>query len=391
MGATGHVVEDRVRADTPESVSLPEPARAQEEEVEKRSRATTPKPALAAEPNSSPLSSASNPFSDDEPENMFSPPSSPPNPQQRPLVSHLKARKPTFSFLNRKRKRDNADSDADMPLSEIGSNATHVRKLLPPPKKQRLTQMRIDLGGEVRKTCKGCGMEYVPSHEEDAALHKIFHGLNIAGVDLGKGFVKEVGALEWLDEGESVVLVDGRSSASIRKRVRKVMDVVKTDLGAVEIEDAQLWGVQEKAELRGKGNMKTAIINTEEGGKVFLYCIGDKCVGLCLAERIRSASRVVSKARDNPKGSLTTEPSITPMLLGISRIWTSKSHRRKGIALTLLNKACSHYFYGIQVPKKMVAFSQPTQNGTQLAERWFDLGKAKSDDADGWHVYTEGK
>ena len=290
--------------------------------------------------------------------------------------------------MSRKRKRLDADSDTDSPLAEIDFNATHARKSLPLAKKPRLTQMRIDLGGDVQRTCKGCGMEYVPSHEEDAALHKSFHQLNIDGVELGRGFVKDIGALDWLGEGQSVVLVDGRSSTPIRKKVRKVLEVVKTDLGAVEIDDERLWGSQKKSASKSKTQTS---LDAVEGGKIFLYCVGDKCVGLCLAERIQSASKVVARAADDLKSSLTTEPSIAPMLLGISRIWTSKSHRRKGVASVLLDNARAHYFYGIEVPRKMIAFSQPTESGSRLADRWFNHGKArdKENDLDGWHVYTE--
>ena len=82
------------------------------------------------------------------------------------------------------------------------------------------------------------------------------------------------------------------------------------------------------------------------------------------------------------------------MLLGISRIWVSKSHRRKGIATRLLDSARAHFFYGFRVPKKMVAFSQPTESGRQLAEKWFGAVALEkrtdgSSEGDGWHVYAE--
>ena len=384
MSATGHVVEDTIRSETPESITLPPPAK----NVEGAPGEATPEPDdLAAEPASSPLSSASNPFSDDDHADCFSPPSSPPNRQRRSPTPQVQIRKPTFSFLGRKRKRVETEPETDTPLSEIPLNATYMRKSLPLAKKPRLTQMRIDLGGEIQRTCKECGMEYIPSHEEDAALHKSFHGLNIDGVDLGKGFVKEARLLDRLDEGGSVVVVDNRSSASIRRRARKVLGVVKTDLGAVEIEDEKLWGPQEKIHTKAKSKVLGGM--AEEYPKLFLYCLGDKCVGVCLAERIRSASKVVARAADHPKGSLATEPSVAPMLLGISRIWTSKSHRRRGIASILLDSARLHYFYGIEVPRKMVAFSQPTESGSQLAERWFSSRENKDDRADTWHVYAE--
>ena len=77
-----------------------------------------------------------------------------------------------------------------------------------------------------------------------------------------------------------------------------------------------------------------------------------------------------------------TEISPDIALLGISRIWTSKSHRRKGIASALLDCARGNFFYGVEVPKEIVAFSQPTESGGYLAEGWFG-------EKTGWHVYSE--
>lgn len=128
---------------------------------------------------------------------------------------------------------------------------------------------------------------------------------------------------------------------------------------------------------------------TNEGYKAFMYCVGDKCVGLCLAERIHGASKIVGyekgKARDTDaarSSSILTETSTEAVLLGISRIWTSKSHRRNGIATILLDAARTNFFYGIEIPKKMVAFSQPTDSGKRLGDEWYGART-------GWHVYSE--
>ena len=133
---------------------------------------------------------------------------------------------------------------------------------------------------------------------------------------------------------------------------------------------------------------------TEDRYKAFLYIVGDKCVGFCLAERIHNASRVLSPIKSSssqptistPAASRSSSISISTerdaALLGISRIWTSKSHRRKGVSSALLDCARGNFFYGIEIPKEMVAFSQPSESGGQLADSWY--GKKT-----GWHVYAE--
>ena len=357
---------------------------------------TTP-PRVVLTGTSSPISVKNAIFSSEAPRELtVSPPSSPP---PRIVSPSLKSHKPAFSFL--KRKRTDVESTTG-PLSEVPPNSTNARKGFGPAKKMRLTQMQIDLGGELRRACKGCGMEYIPSNAEDAALHKKFHSMNIGGVDMGRGFAKDVTVVGSIGDGEVVAMVEAKSALGLRNKVRKVLEVVNRELGAVEVDESMLWGKVcdavaanqkgAKGKRRGLRAAKTEGAN-EERFKAFLFLAGDKCTGLCLAERIHTASRVEdSKDREfleNEAGvaarssSVMIEATGDPALLGISRIWTSKSHRRKGIASALMDCARANFFYGIEVPKDMVAFSQPSESGGKLAEGWFG-------DRSGWHVYAEG-
>jgi N-acetyltransferase len=118
-----------------------------------------------------------------------------------------------------------------------------------------------------------------------------------------------------------------------------------------------------------------------------------RCVGLCLAEGIDKAFRVVEPERkvDKEKASDPAEAQRSELLsisqdtdeaaIGISRIWTSRGSRKKGIARALL-KCVAKTFLSKVTPKDMVAFSQPTEMGTALARRWFGQEY-------GWHVYID--
>lgn len=359
-------------------------------------------PASSSTVPSSPLRSDAILFSDNAP--VASPPSSPP---QLLLSPPPAARKPAFSFLKRKRSAcDTAPLElVNEPLSDTTNN---VLKLPPRPvKKPRLTQMQIDLGGEIRKMCPTCKMEYIPSNNEDSALHKEFHSMNVEGVDLGKGFSKYPGlnkirCIKGLSrEGETMAIVDRRSSGGAKKKVRKVLEVVNTELSAADVDDEQLWGGIESStpvpepriSKKGKAN-KGGSDKRGDRFKAFLYFDGDNCVGLCLAEKIGAACRVVDPQAErhdeqkvNPvseSSSISCSTTADVALLGISRLWTSKSHRGRGIAIDLLDCARGNFFYGMEVPKNLVAFSQPTESGGRLARRWFDA-------ATGWHVYREGQ
>jgi len=99
-------------------------------------------------------------------------------------------------------------------------------------------------------------------------------------------------------------------------------------------------------------------------------------------------SRLLSKVTttsDLPRiqGSelLSVSEEANEAAIGISRIWTSKGSRKKGIAKALL-KCVAKTFLTKVTAKDMVAFSQPTEMGTALARRWFGQEY-------GWHVYID--
>ncbi|EEH34925.1 N-acetyltransferase ECO1 [Paracoccidioides lutzii Pb01] len=346
---------------------------------------------------SSPSRRTSMAFSEDLlDDDLSTPPSSPPLQLTPPPVN---TRKPTFSFLKRKRaSNNNSISSNGAPLTEVNFNSVRAATDPPPqklPKQQRqiqsqppLKQMQIDLGVDIRKTCATCGMEYIPSNAEDVVLHKKFHDMNSSGVDLGKAFVR-ANACRWVyeaarfDEGY-VVIVDRKSSPSARKQAIRVLEVVNKELSAPDIEDSVLWSQTEPPErLRKNGSNERA-----DRFKVFLHMKDSKCVGLCLTERIWE-SHVVKRPEGtgNDGGqlngsSITVSKEAYPAVVGISRVWTSASSRRMGIAMDLLDCVVSNYIYGMEIPKSQIAFSQPTESGCRLIEAFFGPDEQ-------WRVYKE--
>lgn len=402
MDVTGTIVEDEVfvpSKSTRESVVVPS------DEVQ-ASSSTVP---------SSPPRSERALFSDDTPFDarsespLSSLPESPPPPPPPPpeLPSPPPAmRKPAFAFVKRKRV---SGSDAPCgpqcePLTEVAHNIIKTRR---GRRKSKLTQMQIDLGGEIRRSCKVCGMEFIPSNKEDAALHEDFCAIGNQGVDIGQALLKDRGITRLqTTEGsrrskEFVVIVDRRSSGGARKQVRRVLEIVNAELSASDIKDDELWGFVQSAppESKCQGSMKGGSKAEEpevsrDRFKVFMYLVDAKCAGFCLAEKISYAHPVAASETgesQEQKSSLLSKSSSISIaaetdiaLIGISRIWTSRKFRSKGIATMLLDCVRGNFFYGMEVPKDLVAFSQPTESGGRLAMRWFE---AKT----GWHVYTGGQ
>lgn len=396
MGANGEVIEEKFGGYEEDEPAQDAPSDKATVHIE--DDVPPPSEDLAAiAPGSSSVSAPSSPpagdralFSSDAPQDdeseLSSALSSPPRlPSPLPV-----ARKPAFSFL--KRKRPTTDDGASEPLSDITANARRI----PPLSKKALTQMQIDLGGEVRKACRICGMEYIPSVKEDSALHSKFCAMNVGGVDMGKPFLRD-DTVKRIDskktrgsDKEMVVIVSRTSSLAARNRTRKVFEVVNAELSSADIEDDQLWGAlypaEKVAETRKSNSDK--VDRRGDRFKAFLYMVENRCVGFCLAEKISNAFQVVPTGIGGEMGNIaTTRGSSISMsttadvvLLGISRIWTSKSYRGRGLAVDVLDCARNCFFYGVAAPKNLVAFSQPTESGKRLAEHWFE---AES----GWHVY----
>ena len=345
MGPNGHVIE-KVLNDGVPKVEKPIPEVAQEKSVESQHEDATRRRASSVTVPSTPPAAEHVIFSpgalssDSE---LSSLPSSPPQ-----LPSPLpKSRKPTFSFL--KRKRDAADNArSSRPLSNITANAQKA----PPPTQKTMTQMQIDLGGDVRKKCRTCGMEYIPSVKEDARLHKEYCGMNSGGIEMGNPFlkdksVKKIRSKKVLDsEKEVVVVVDEKCSLGARHKAQRVFDVVNAELNAAVSVDGALW-----SENDGESGGKQKKI---ERSKVFLHLVGDRCVGFCLAEKISEAYRVISQETKRPQdegisptrksSSVSHSTTAEVVLLGVSRIWTSNAHRGRGLATNLLECARGNFF-----------------------------------------------
>lgn len=290
-------------------------------------------------------------------------------------------------------------------------------------------------------------MPYLPSSAEDVASHRRYHNANVGGVDVPAGAMKDAsvataverksktskgtrGAGMLKPQQDLVLEVCRRSSRPLRGLAKKVLAVAERELGAVPTGEADLWGVVAEPGRAARtttppdrGGGAPRLLGERAGSfrerhKVYLCVRGGKCIALCLAERIYRARAVLSRperemgmqdrdaasALPSPPPSSppphTAAPPHEPLMpvtarlssahrtarLGISRIWVSRDCRGVGIATHLLDAACAG-MEGVVGAKRgekgLVAFSQPTEGGTRLAERW-------SGREVGWMVYDEG-
>lgn len=110
---------------------------------------------------------------------------------------------------------------------------------------------------------------------------------------------------------------------------------------------------------------------------MFLLVSGNKrVIGCVIAEMIEKAFEIVSDGRNGEKGEIletvVCSKQPLPAKIGISRIWTLSSQRRKGIGRKLLDVVRENMCEGIVVPKKQVAMTQPTSQGRMFATKYFE-------------------
>ena len=430
--------------------------------------------ALSSSPSrkNSTIFSAAEERDDELSSSTITPPSSPP-PELQITPPNVKARKPTFSFLNKekkdhksaKRKRDEQSSGPGgnesgrmeiEPLSEIFNSSIRTQNPQPvindaptqqdlertpvarptiqipkaqAPPKQKLVQSVLDLGQSlVPATCPQCQMSYMPSVPEDTQLHNMYHNRDNSGIELGKPFLKS--AMRWCYQVPqipgSVIVVDRKMAIPSRRTVQRVLEIVNKELGSVEIKEDELW-----SQRVPDGEDEEAGGRKADRFKAFMHIIDDKCVAICLAERITKAHRVLpgetatseslplngnfglnrpaspaptesndedttkissqrpqiptpvaSPTSSSPSSSISISERTYPAVVGVSRIWTSKAFRHKGIANNLLECVLNQFIYGMELEPQQVAFSQPTESGAALARTWFG-------ERDGWAVYRE--
>jgi N-acetyltransferase len=209
--------------------------------------------------------------------------------------------------------------------------------------KKPLQQMRLAVGQRVETTCRECGMQYLASDEQDSRLHKRFHVRAYEGLEWNANYGKTI---QTFPDGGAIVQVDAVSRNAEKKAVEDLLELVNRELNAPAANEA--WK------------------NEVGQGAAYIYVVKKRAVGLLLVER-------VSKGRwlDTASGELLENAEqVDTVLMGISRIYTTKNHRRNRVATKLLNACTNHFIYGIRVEKTQIAWSQPSTLGTKLAVAW---------------------
>lgn len=214
----------------------------------------------------------------------------------------------------------------------------------PPPK---LTQLHFNFNNSNsnRQQCKECGMNFQPTDPRDVDLHKKFHSRAFDGREWSKDFGKVVSTM---DNNDKIYRVDTSARATAKRAVEHLMRLVNTELDAPE----------ENCGWRDATHKGAAFVYVRKVGAKL------RAVGIVVVEKTS-----IAKWMGVLSGELISNDQV-PVLMGISRIYTARNFRMQNIAYKLLETARSSFIYGVEVKKSQVAWSQPSESGGKVADKW---------------------
>ncbi|KAI9350072.1 ESCO1/2 acetyl-transferase-domain-containing protein [Zopfochytrium polystomum] len=266
------------------------------------------------------------------------------------------------------------DHGLDRPITPPAERKTPLPALAPLPRSSRsegsrtrtphrkLSQLVLDLGQRNAglRSCKGCGMSYAETKDEDRAIHSRYHSAAVRGIEF-PGYANELVVEAGLESGASrIILINAESSLALKRKRAEILDVVERDLGAAPLSEALVDRCQTFVHVSSKHVIGCVVAEPQSENAEWVVFSSTAV--------LPSVGIVDSDELNLRKSSTSSSQGIDKLpLCGISRIWVSREHRRKGIASRLLDVVRRRFLFGCTLSKSQLAFSQPTNSGQQLA------------------------
>lgn len=95
---------------------------------------------------------------------------------------------------------------------------------------------------------------------------------------------------------------------------------------------------------------------------IYLACNDKEIMGICVAQPLQEANKLISDF-----GIDFCSSESYPVKCGISRVWVSGKHRRKGVGRKLLEAVKCNFIYGYRLSNYEIAYSAPTEMGKSFA------------------------
>ncbi|KAI8612194.1 ESCO1/2 acetyl-transferase-domain-containing protein [Chytriomyces sp. MP71] len=280
-----------------------------------------------------------------------------------------------------------ASPDIQLPRKRIAAPAMH--------------QSVLDLGQRAAglAVCKQCGLRFAAAAKEDGSLHQRFHASFLGGIDY-KGYANDTIVQDFLSDTKLILVSYAIATHAQKLKCRDILDVMNADLGAVSVSDDALKACKLflyvcKAKVVGAMLVEPIVKAYRLSGPISRHALPNRSFNadsgtyldsgeniekprvLTLSTNLDSrqsplsiAKLTVTHANDQEK-EIDYQSVDWMLTLSTSRIWVSKAHRLKGIAVKMLDACRRKFVFGCILDKEKMAFSQPTVAGLRLGWRYF--------------------
>ncbi|ODV84037.1 hypothetical protein CANARDRAFT_185327, partial [[Candida] arabinofermentans NRRL YB-2248] len=222
-----------------------------------------------------------------------------------------------------------------------------------------------------RTVCPQCNMSYIQHLKQDKQLHDKFHKRVFEGLEISLSNESDP---TLLNQNEFFI-----KSFKLSKLQNKLGFIIQVDyknskLIALTKDFLNLINLQLNAP-----DDNSNYLNGSQFGKVFLFIIDSKAVGLISIDILNSLPSSSNQGHWMVYETGNLVPNVkVPLIAGISRIYISEKYRRCGIASLLLDTILNHSIYGMKLKKYQIGWSQPSEFGGKLAVNFNAVKHEKS-------------
>lgn len=216
------------------------------------------------------------------------------------------------------------------------------RPQLPAKDNGNMEQLLLDAGQKKFgvDSCMDCGFVYDPDCRSDVTTHLAFH--NRHETQLKHQGWKNERVLVDFKNGDRIIMVQPGDPIIWWRKVVTILETVNNDLGFIE-------------DIIDLKNIKY---------KVFMYIYKKSVVSCIVAESISVANKLL------PGSEALCSTEFFSATCGITRIWTSKQHRRKGYAAQLMDVLRENFLSHRDLKLTEIAFSSPSPSGREFAAKY---------------------
>lgn len=251
--------------------------------------------------------------------------------------------------------------------------------------KDVLTQTKLNLL-PARAHCKTCGMSYTRTDATDCALHDDFHRAQLDGVPVPARLLAQSASAHSGSGAAAGTILPGALIDTIRLGLCKAGEraLVRAALEFVDLELAStlpaLDARQYTAFLYRHKNRVIAVLLCEPRARAHRllpsgeldYTPSDAHDSIAQADTAQARTAALQESAGAGGGSGGVEEGTTRCAMGVSRMWTCRALRRRGIMSELLDFARGRYVVGARVGRAEVAYTQLSASGEAFLRRYLD-------------------